>query len=654
MNNTRSSSPQNRRGNASTSNFYFAGSRTELVDALGNRHVTYQTDRGRVIKDAFVLSASFGDVFNDTSQSSAVNVTTNQYDGLDRLMLTTLTDANNHTTAFAPDGFDRLSTTTYPLGSTQAFTYDGNGNVLTRKTRAGATIAFTYDTLNRVASKAAPGEATVTYSYDLAGRPLGVSDTSASIVAPAASASYSTNLTYDALSRPTSVNWTPAPSQTTPPAATTVSFGHSYDATNRRVGQTATDNSWLYYPGAASTVSYTANELNQYTAVGSVSPTYDGNGNLAFDGTFTHGYDAENRLTAGSQGGTPVASYTYDAQGRRKSKTVGGTTTIFVTDADNREVLEYDGNSGVVARWYAYGLGPNEVLGQQNLTSGTRTTLIPDIQGSFMAALDSTSGTLTKAGYLPYGESTSISGTFRYTGQRIDPETNGLYYYRARMYMPAWGRFLQPDPIGYNGSANLHAYVGNDPLNLIDPFGLTWAEVFRMFGQWVTGTAPAHQVFGSDTNQTKDMMNAPGVNRAREFFYQQNISNSGDQLQPVNKFAVHFGLSGYVEAGTNSTQQFVGSYTVNITPNSNGTLTFQINNTTSMTSFFYGLWPNSLNPSAGHPMGNYSQTYTWTEQYKASSGSSSGNDDSVSAPTGSVINPAPDASNLKSIECRRA
>ena len=38
-----------------------------------------------------------------------------------------------------------------------------------------------------------------------------------------------------------------------------------------------------------------------------------------------------------------TASYAYDAQGRRKSKTVNGTTTIYVTDADNREVLEYNG-----------------------------------------------------------------------------------------------------------------------------------------------------------------------------------------------------------------------------------------------------------------------------------------------------------------------
>jgi YD repeat-containing protein len=43
---------------------------------------------------------------------------------------------------------------------------------------------------------------------------------------------------------------------------------------------------------------------------------------------------------------TTVAAYAYDAQGPRKSKTIGGTTTIFVTDADNREVLEYDCTSG--------------------------------------------------------------------------------------------------------------------------------------------------------------------------------------------------------------------------------------------------------------------------------------------------------------------
>jgi hypothetical protein len=55
---------------------------------------------------------------------------------------------------------------------------------------------------------------------------------------------------------------------------------------------------------------------------------------------------------------------------------------VFVTDADNREVLEYDGASGQVLRWYAYGLGPNDVLGQINVPAGTRLTFIPDLLGS--------------------------------------------------------------------------------------------------------------------------------------------------------------------------------------------------------------------------------------------------------------------------------
>jgi RHS repeat-associated protein len=284
---------------------------------------------------------------------------------------------------------------------------------------------------------------------------------------------------------------------------------YGYDATNRRVSQSATDNSWWFYPTTGSTVSYTANALNQYTGVGAVIPTYDGNGNLTGDGTFTYGYDAENRLTSASEAGNTI-TYAYNGQGRRKLKTVNGTTTIFVTDADNREVLEYDGTSGQILRWYAYGLGSNDVLNQMNVAAGTRTTLIPDIQGSIVGSIDSASGALSTRGYLPYGASATTDGTFAYTAQRIDPETNGLYYYRARMYMPAWGRFMQVDPIqglgttpasvappnaplapsnpsiasplttpvstpattlGY-GASNLYAYVENDPLNRADPTGL--------------------------------------------------------------------------------------------------------------------------------------------------------------------------------------
>ena len=63
-----------------------------------------------------------------------------------------------------------------------------------------------------------------------------------------------------------------------------------------------------------------------------------------------------------------------------------------------------------------------------------------------------------------------------FTGRRFDPES-GNYYYRARIYSPELGRFLQTDPLGYVDGLNLYAYVGNNPLNWVDPYGLYAFEV---------------------------------------------------------------------------------------------------------------------------------------------------------------------------------
>lgn len=365
--------------------------------------------------------------------------------------LATLADANGNATAFAYDGFDRLATTTYPLGSTETFAYDGLDNLTNRKTRAGSTIAFAYDTLNRLTTKTPPSGPVVTYGYDLNGRPTGVSDNSGTItsaVSPTGSTvTYGMSYAYDALNRLTGTTWDNAPAASAPTAGPLVNFGHTYSKVNQRTGQTTDDSTWLSYPaGVPSTTVYTANSLNQYTAVGGVTPTYDGNGNLTSDGTYTLGYDLENRLTSANGAGN-TAAYAFDARGRRKARTVNGTTTISVTDADSREVLEYDGASGALLRWYAYALGPNAVLNQINVAASTRATLLPDQLGSIIASFDSGTGTLSRFGYQPYGGSASAATPFGYTGQRFDQES-GLYYYRARHYSSKWGRFLQVDPLG--------------------------------------------------------------------------------------------------------------------------------------------------------------------------------------------------------------
>jgi RHS repeat-associated protein len=76
--------------------------------------------------------------------------------------------------------------------------------------------------------------------------------------------------------------------------------------------------------------------------------------------------------------------------------------------------------------------------------------------------------------YDPYGNTTASvasTNTLKYTGREQD--FNDLYYYRNRYYKPSIGRFIQSDPIGLNGGMNTYAYVENNPVMFIDPYGLS-------------------------------------------------------------------------------------------------------------------------------------------------------------------------------------
>ncbi|MFA6451179.1 MAG: RHS repeat-associated core domain-containing protein [bacterium] len=66
------------------------------------------------------------------------------------------------------------------------------------------------------------------------------------------------------------------------------------------------------------------------------------------------------------------------------------------------------------------------------------------------------------------GEIGNLPNAFTYTGRHLDPDER-LYHYRARVYYPELGIFLQQDPVY---SANPYSYVGNNPINAIDPLGL--------------------------------------------------------------------------------------------------------------------------------------------------------------------------------------
>jgi RHS repeat-associated protein len=82
--------------------------------------------------------------------------------------------------------------------------------------------------------------------------------------------------------------------------------------------------------------------------------------------------------------------------------------------------------------------------------------------------------------YAPFGEPYGESGTLdrSFTGQNQDL-ADGIYDFPLRQYDPGQGRWLVPDPAGLGAvdmtnpqTWNRYAYVGNNPLNAIDPKGL--------------------------------------------------------------------------------------------------------------------------------------------------------------------------------------
>jgi RHS repeat-associated protein len=524
---------------ATTSILYdAAGRRTGLIDPVGNRTTwSYDAaDRLTTMVDPLNHAATY--VYDNANQLTDQTDrdgrrTTFAYDNDGRMTGETWVGGSRSIT-YVYDAAGQMTGATDP-SATLTFAYDNDGRMTTAVTsgpgtgQPTVTLTYAFDHVgNRTnLTDSLSSQGVTTYQYDSAFR--------VTTIARSIGGSVKAQVVYgyDAANRLTSIKRTATGSNSDPVTGTTLvydngnrlttqthqyytvfgppsytalaTYVYGYDNANRltseqdkegtatftydnaneltAVGGSRTETYSFDLNGNRNSSGYTTGGNNELTAAPNMTYAYDNEGNLTSEtNTSTHvttsfTYDYRNRMVSVMQGGSTIATYTYDALNRRIGFKVNGTQTWTVYDGKSASANPYgdfDGSGNLKMR-YLYGLAVDELLARTD-SSAVTAWYLPDRLGTIRDIANTSGSVIDHVVYTSFGgvtsESNSANGDrFKFTGREYGSEA-GLYYFRARFYDPSAGRFVELDPRGFRaGDPSLYRYLRNAPDLATDPSG---------------------------------------------------------------------------------------------------------------------------------------------------------------------------------------
>jgi RHS repeat-associated protein len=191
-------------------------------------------------------------------------------------------------------------------------------------------------------------------------------------------------------------------------------------------------------------------------------------------------------------------------------------------------------------------------------------------------------------------------------------DETGDYYYRTRYYDPEVGRFISEDAIGLaGGNVNYYVYLGDRPVNSVDPLGLTWTSNWNFFWDWALGRGSNNRYYGPNDVETQEMMNSQGVQDLRNRFFRGKCKSIRRGAYGTYEAYWDTSVNPFTADWSSTAAQVGGFAGASVIDNGDGTATYTIVNVAGTHSFFLHAVPNRS--SSTGPMRSIRQTFQWTE-----------------------------------------